>query len=90
VTGKRHCSSTWLERSLQTGLNGFCGFFQHAISAEKESLPCPSRGIPVGGFQLEEGQTDTPINHHPLGEVPTNPSPVSPMGEKLCAPPTKN
>ncbi|MBN1449689.1 MAG: hypothetical protein JW963_01625 [Anaerolineales bacterium] len=30
-----------------------------------------------------EGQTDTPINHYYLGEVQTNPSPVSPKGEKL-------
>ncbi len=32
---------------------------------------------------LGEGQADTPITHANQGEVPPNPSPVSPKGERL-------
>ena len=38
---------------------------QHAHQPRKEIVPVPS---PVG-----EGQTDTPINHYPLGEVLPSP-----------------
>jgi len=50
-------------------------------SGRKEVNSMPS---PFG-----EGQTDTPINRHYLGEVPTNPSPVSPKGERLRHPRTE-
>jgi len=47
---------------------------QTCHQAEKKSTSYP---LPVG-----EGQADTPIAQAHQGEVMTNPSPVSPTGEK--------